>query len=320
MTTTNDKTMRAAQIHQYGGSEEIKLKNIMIPKPAEGEVLIKVFAAGVNPLDWKIREGYLAEIIPHTLPLTLGWDFAGKIISLGKNVSKWHIGDDVYARPDFSKNGAYAEYIAVSENEIASKPKTLSWQKSAAVPLVTLTAWQALKDIGTVQQGDRVLIHAGAGGVGIAAIQLAKQAGATVYTTASPQNIDFLKALGADKVIDYTQDDFSQLRNLDLVFDTLGGEVLAQSWATLKKGAQLVSIAEVPNEELATKHEVQAHFCFVQANPEQLIKIAHLIDSGKLKTEIANIFRFEDIAQAHEQSETGHTRGKIVIQIQEDSI
>ncbi len=318
MITTNENEMRAVRIHQYGGPAEMRLEKIAIPEPGEGEVLIKIFATGVNPIDWKIREGYLAEVIPHTLPLTLGWDFAGEIASLGKNVGKWSIGDAVYARPDFSKNGAYAEYIVVSEDEIAAKPKTLNWQKSAAVPLVTLTAWQALKDIGAVKQGDRVLIHAGAGGVGIAAIQLAKQAGATVYTTSSSKNIEFLKELDADEVIDYTQEDFSKLENLDIVFDTMGGEVLEKSWATLKKGASLVSIAEIPNEELAAKYEVRASFCFVQANPEQLSKISNLIDSGNIKVEIDSVFRLEDIAKAHEKSESGHTRGKIVIQMQEE--
>ena len=318
MNATSENQMRAVRIHQYGGPAEMRLEKISIPAPGEGEVLIKVFASGVNPLDWKIREGYLAEVIPHTLPLTLGWDFAGEIAALGKNVSKWSIGDAVYARPDFSKNGAYAEYIVVSENEIAAKPKTLDWRKSAAVPLVTLTAWQALKDIGAVKQGDRILIHAGAGGVGIAAIQLAKQAGATVYTTSSPRNIEFLKELGADEVIDYTQKDFSRLENLDIVFDTMGGEILEKSWATLKKGGSLVSVAEVPDEELATRHEVQASFCFVQANPEQLSKISNLIDSGNIKVEVDSVFQLEDVTQAHEKSESGHTRGKIVIQIQEE--
>ncbi len=318
MKTTNKSQMKAARIHQYGGSVEMKLDKIAIPEPDEGEVLIKIFAAGVNPIDWKIREGYLAELIPHELPLILGWDFSGEIVSLGKNVTKWSISDAVYARPDFAKNGAYAEYIVVSEDEIATKPKMLNWQKSAAVPLVTLTAWQALNDISGLKQGDRVLIHAGAGGVGIAAIQLAKQAGATVYTTSSPKNIAFLKELGADEVIDYTQEDFSTLENLDIVFDTMGGDVLEKSWVTLKKGGSLVSVAEVPGEELAAKYEVSASFCFVQANPEQLSKISNLIDSGQLKVEIDSVFRLEDIAQAHERSESGHTRGKIVIQVQDE--
>ena len=318
MTTINENKMRAIQIHQFGGSVEMKLEEISIPEPAEKEVLVKVFAAGVNPIDWKIREGYLTEIIPHRLPLTLGWDFAGKIISLGKEAKKWSIGDAVYARPDFSKNGAYAEYIVVSEDEIAVKPQTLSWQESAAVPLVTLTAWQALNDISVVKKGDRVLIHAGAGGVGIAAIQLAKQAGAFVYTTSSTRNTEFLKELGADEVIDYTQDDFSTLKDLNIVFDTIGGEVLEKSWGTLKKGAYLVSIAEVPSEELATTYGVNAGFCFVQANTEQLSKIAILIDSGELKVEIDSVYRMEEIVQAHQRSESGHARGKIVIDVLEE--
>lgn len=318
MSATNEGQMRAVRIHNYGGQEQMELESIAVPKPTAGEVLIKVHAAGVNPVDWKIREGYLAENIPHTLPLTLGWDFAGEVAAVGQDVKKWRVGDAVYARPDLSKDGAYAEYITVSADEIAAKPKTLSWQKSAAVPLVTLTAWQALNDIGQMKQGDRVLIHAGAGGVGIAAIQLAKHAGATVYTTASTRNVEFLKSLGADEVIDYSQHDFSKLTDLDIVFDTMGGEVLEKSWATLKKGGRLISIAEIPNEELAAKHEVSANFCFVQANSGQLSEICNLIDSGDITVEVDSVFRLDDIAKAHEKSESGHTRGKIVIQVQEE--
>ena len=318
MKTTHKNQMRAVQIQQYGSRSEMNLETIAIPEPSEGEVLVKIFAAGVNPLDWKIREGYYAEIIPQTFPLTLGWDFAGEITSLGKNVSNWSIGDAVYGRPEFSKNGTYADYIVVSADEIAAKPKTLSWQESATVPLVTLTAWQALKDIGNVKQGDRVLIHAGSGGVGIAAIQIAKHAGATVYTTSTHQNAGFLKDLGVDEVIDYIQEDYSKLENLDIVLDTIGGEVLGKSWTTLKKGGNLISIVEAPDEELAVKHEVHASFCFGQANFEQLSKISNFIDSGNLKVVLANIFQLEEIAKAHEKSESGHTRGKIVIQMQEE--
>lgn len=318
MGAINENQMKAIQIQQYGNYAQMEMKSIAIPKPAEGEVLIKVHAAGVNPVDWKIREGYLAEIIPHSLPLTLGWDVAGEVVSLGENVTSWSVGDAIYAHSNLSKNGSYAEYIIVSADHIAAKPKTLSWQKSAAVPLVTLTAWQALKDISAVKSGDRVLIHAGAGGVGIAAIQLAKQAGAIVYTTSSTSNITFLKELGADEVIDYTREDFSQLKDLDIVFDTLGGDVLAKSWATLKKGGNLVSIAEIPSEELAANHEVNALFCFVQPNAEQLLDISNLIDSGELKVEVDSVFQLKDAAKAHEKSESGHTRGKLVLQVQQE--
>lgn len=317
MNMINESWMRSVRIQNYGGVEQMKLQVTEIPEPSENEVLIKIHAAGVNPLDWKVREGYLAEVLPHTLPLTLGWDFAGEIASIGDNVDQWRLGDAVYSRPDFSKNGAYAEYITVSADEIAAKPQTLNWQESAAVPLVTLTAWQALIDIGGINQGDRVLIHAGAGGVGMAAIQLAKLAGATVYTTASSRNIDFLKSLGADEVIDYTQEDFSKLEDLDIVFDTVGGETFEKSWGILKKGGCLVSTVEFPNEDLAAKHDVRANFCFVQANAGQLAEISNLIDSGSIKVEIDSVFRLEEIAKAHAKSESGHTRGKIVIQIQE---
>ena len=318
MNTINKHKMKAVQIHQYGGCDQMQLQEIAIPKPAKGEILIKVHAAGVNPVDWKIREGYLAEMLPHSLPLTLGWDLAGEVASLGEGVTSWEVGNAVYAHSNISKNGSYAEYIIVAEGDVAAKPKTLSWQKSAAVPLVTLTAWQALKDIGSVKSGDRVLIHGGAGGVGIAAIQLAKQVGAIVYTTSSARNYAFLKELGADEVIDYTKEDFSKLKDLDIVFDTQGGDVLEKSWATLKQGGSIISVAEIPSQDLATKYQVSAHFCFVQPNANQLFEIATLIDSNELKVEVDSVFRLEDVAKAHEKSESGHTRGKLVLQIMEE--
>ena len=318
MTNVANKQMRAVKIHRFGGPQELEMQSVSIPTPGANEVLVKVHAAGVNPLDWKVREGYLAQIIPHQLPLTLGWDFSGEIAALGANVDSWNIGDQVYARPDFSKDGAYAEYIVVAANEIAAKPKTLSWQKAAAVPLVTLTAWQALNDIAQIKQGDKVLIHAGAGGVGIAAIQLAKRAGAKVYTTASTRNVDFLKDLGADEVIDYTKQDFSTLKDMNIVIDTLGGEALEKSWDTLTKGGIVVSVAEFPSEEIAKEKGVRAQFCFVQPNPSQLDKIAELIDSGNLKIEVDSVFCLEDAAKAQSQSQSGHTRGKIVLQIQQE--
>lgn len=317
MSSVNVDKMKAVRIHAYGGCEQLELQHADIPKPSAGEVLVKIYASAVNPVDWKIREGYLSEIMPHAFPLTLGWDFSGEVVALGENVSQWNIGDAVYARPDFMKNGTYAEYIVVSAEEIAEKPKTLNWQQSAAVPLVTLTAWQALNDIASMKKGDRVLIHAGAGGVGIAAIQLAKLAGATVYTTASSKNKGFLQDLGADEVIDYTQSDFSTLSDLDIVFDTIGGETLKKSYSVLKKGGCLVSVAEIPNDELSAQYGVSTSFCFVQANAQQLKEIAALIDDGKMKVEIDSVFSLADVVKAHEKSQSGHARGKIVLQVQE---
>ena len=315
MSKLNSEKMRAVRIHRYGGLDQLELETIETPTPGAGEVLVKVHAAAINPVDWKIREGYLAEMLPHSLPLTLGWDFSGEVAALGEGVEHWRVGDAVYARPDISKNGSYADYIVVSASEIAAKPKTLDWQHAAAVPLATLTAWQVLFDAAHIKEGDRVLIQAGAGGVGFSAIQLAKHAGATVYTTASTKNIEFLKNHGADEVIDYTKDDFTQLKDLDIVFDTLGGEALEKSWASLKTGGRLVSIVEPPSEELAEKHGVEASFCFVQPNAEQLTKIAELIDSGVMKVEIDSVYSLEDTVKAMEKSQTGHARGKIVIQV-----
>lgn len=315
MSAGNDNQMKAVQIHSYGNAAQLSLDDVAIPQPADGEILVKVHAAGVNPVDWKIREGYLSEILPHSLPLTLGWDFAGDVAAIGNMVDGWKIGDAVYAHSALIRNGSYAEYVTVSAKEVAPKPKSLTWEEAAGVPLVTLTAWQALNDIGQMKQGDRILIHAGAGGVGIAAIQLAKHAGAHVVTTASEKNATFLKALGADEVIDYTRQDFSQSSGFDIALDTLGAGVLAKTWKTLKKGGHLISTAEVPNTDLAEQYGVTASFCFVQPNSNQLREITNLIDSGALSVKIDSVFPLDQVAQAHAKSESGHARGKIIVQV-----
>ncbi len=308
-------TMRAVQIKAFGGIDQLECVNTAIPSINKDEVLVKINAASVNPVDWKIREGNLAEVFPRTFPLTLGWDFSGEIVALGENIQNWSVGDQVYSRPDLARNGSYAEYISVVASEIANKPQSLDHQHAAAVPLVTLTAWQALYELAQLKVGHRVLIHAGAGGVGIAAIQLAKLKGAYVYTTASSSNTQFLQELGADEVIDYKLEDFSKLRELDVVFDTLGGEVQDKSWQTLKKNGFLVSIAQSPEQEKATRFGVRSEFCFVQPSSDQLTEIAALIDSHKLKVVIDSVYPLDEIVQAHQKSETGHTRGKIVLQV-----
>jgi len=228
--------MKAVQISEFGNRSVLTLNDIAIPTPADNEVLIKVKAASVNPVDWKIREGYLQPLLNHPLPLTLGWDVSGTVAAMGEKVSGLKLGDAVYSRPDIAKNGSYAEYQVVVADEVALKPASLSWQEAAGVPLAALTAWQSLYDQAKLAGGERVLIHAGSGAVGQFAIQLAKLRGATVYTTTSSRNTDLVLGLGADRVIDYTKEDFSALKDMDVVFDTIGGETQAKSWKTLKKG------------------------------------------------------------------------------------
>ncbi|MEN9657847.1 MAG: hypothetical protein RL571_1312 [Pseudomonadota bacterium] len=308
-------SMHAIRQHRYGQRDVLQLENVPMPQINPDDVLIRVHAAGVNPVDWKIREGYLQSIMSHEMPLTLGWDVAGEIVALGEQVTGWKIGDAVYSRPDIGRNGAYAEFVAVRASEIAKKPQSLDWQQAAAVPLAALTAWQALFEIAKLQAGEKVLIHAGAGGVGLFAIQLAKWRGAEVYTTTSGKNAELVTAHGADHVIDYTQANFADLRDLDVVFDTMGGDILAQSWQTLKAGGWLVSICDEPDATTAQKHHVNAQFCFVQPSAAQLSKIAALLDAGHIKVVIDSVFPLAQAALAHEHSESGRARGKIVLQV-----
>ncbi|MBU2863078.1 NADP-dependent oxidoreductase [Reinekea forsetii] len=307
--------MKAAQINRFGDQRAIEINTIAVPSPNADEVLVKVKSAAVNPVDWKIREGYLQDMLNHNLPLTLGWDVAGEIESIGENVKEFKVGDAVYSRPEITKNGSFAEYMTISANEVALKPASLSWQEAAGVPLAGLTAWQSLYELTQLQAGDRVLIHAGSGAVGQFAIQLAKLRDAYVYTTTSARNTELVLSLGADQAIDYHHEDFSELRDLDIVFDTVGGETLDKSWETLKKGGRLVSIISPPSEEKASQHQVSAYFCFVQPNSQQLAELSKLADAGKLLVNIDSEFTLEQTHLAHERSETGRAQGKIIVNV-----
>jgi len=307
--------MKAVQINEFGNINVLTLNNIKIPTPADNEVLIKVKAAAVNPVDWKIREGYLQPLLNHELPLTLGWDVAGEVVAIGTDVTSLNVGDAVYSRPNITKNGSYAEYQAVAADEVAIKPSSLSWQEAAGVPLAALTAWQSLYEHAALKAGDRVLIHGGSGAVGQFAIQLAKLSNAIVYTTTSSTNTDLVLGLGADYAIDYGKEDFSTLKDIDVVLDTIGGETQENSWKTLKKFGHLVSIAQTPEETSATQHDVSASFCFIQPNREQLEKLAELADAGQLKVNIDSEFGLDQVSEAHTRSETGRAQGKIIINV-----
>ena len=310
------ETMKAVRIHTYGGPEVLKYEESPRPKPGAGEVLVRVHAAGVNPVDWKIREGYLKEYLPHSLPLILGWDVSGVVEAAGPGVARLKKGNEIYSRPDLSRDGAYAEYLVVRESEVALKPKAIDHIHAAAIPLAALTAWQSLFDSAGLSAGQKVLIHAAAGGVGSFAVQLAKWKGAQVIGTASGRNREFLYELGADEAIDYQTTRFEDVvRDVDVVFDTIGGETQKHSWKVLKKGGILVSIIDLPSPEEATAHGARQAFVFVQPNAAQLDEIAKLVDSGKLRPIVETVLPLSEARRAHELSQTGHTRGKIVLRV-----
>lgn len=308
-------TMKAVQIHTFGGREVLELNDIAIPEAKQGEVLIKIHAASVNPVDWKIRQGYLQPLLNHALPLTMGWDVSGEVVAVGGGVIHLKVGDEVYSRPNIANNGSYAEYMTASAEEVALKPKSLTWQEAAGVPLAGLTAWQGLYELANIEAGEQVLIHGGSGAVGQFAIQLAKLRGATVYTTTSARNTDLVLSLGADHAIDYQQVDFSELRDMDVVLDTIGGEVQDKSWKTIKPGGRLLSIVQTPDEAVAASHGVTASFYFIEPDRSQLEEMARLADAGKLVVNIDSEFSLDQVADAHERSESGRAQGKIIINV-----
>src|SRR5580765_1672611 len=314
--SATSQTMKAIRIHNYGGPDVLQYEDAPRPKPQAGEVLIRVHAAGVNPIDWKVREGHMKDFWPHKFPLIPGWDLSGVVEKLSRGVSRFKIGDEVYSLPDPNRDGAYADHIVVRESELALKPNSLHHIRAAGVPLAALTAWQSLFDTAQLQPGQRVLIHAGSGGVGHFAVQLAKWKGAYIFATASTRNQDLLRELGVDEPIDYTQQRFENVaRNIDIVLDTIGGETQERSWSVLKKGGNLVSLVQPPSEEKAKALGVRAAFMAGHPSGAQLAEIAKIIDSGELKPVIDRILPLSEVRRAHELSQSGHVRGKIVLRV-----
>ncbi len=306
--------MKAVRIHSYGDASVLAYEDAPMPSIEPTDVLIKVVAASVNPVDWKIREGYLQQMIPYPLPLTLGWDVSGVIEAVGAEVTEFKVGDAVYSRPDIKRNGSYAKYIAVRTSEIAHKPKTISHAEAATLPLAGITAWEVLVTVGQVNAGQRVLIHAGSGGVGSLAIQLAKTRGAYVIATTSAKNSALVKSLGADEIIDYRSQRFEEVaKDIDIVFDTLGGEVQQASWSVLKPGGILVSIVSPPSQEQAAALGVRSAFVFIEPSAAILNEYAKLVDSGLIRPIVGAEFALKDIQKAHALSESGRTVGKIVL-------
>ena len=310
--------MRAAQISEYGGAEVLQYNDqVMQPESGKGQVLVEVHAAAVNPFDYKVRDGLMQSMASLTFPATLGGDCAGVISALGEGVEGLAVGQEVFGQAGaLSGKGSYAEYTVVKASQLASKPRTVDFVTAAAYPLVSASAYQALVDTMQIKSGQRILIHGGAGGIGTIAIQLAKHFGAHVITTATANDMEFVRGLGADQVIDYTTQDFADLvSDLDAVYDLVGGETNAKSYALLKAGGSLVSMVAPADEDLVEKHQISYTHQFTKVNPERLAAIAELIDAGSLSINIDKTFSLEKAGEALEYLKTEHPRGKVVIQV-----
>lgn len=307
---------RAIVINHYGGKEELVETQVELPVLGEHQVLVQVKATSINPIDWKVREGYLRQMFTWEFPIILGWDVAGVIEEVGSQVTDWQVGDRVFARPATTKFGTYADHTIVDDNLLVMLPETVSFEEGAAMPLAGLTAYQSLFDHGKLEAGQKVLIHAGAGGVGSYAIQLAKEKGAYVYATASEKNRELVESLGADEVIDYHTTDFVDVvSDIDVVLDTMGGDVQRKSLSVIKPNGYLISIVGIEHDALAKEKQVTATGIWLNPSGEQLNVLADLMVSGKLKSVIGAEFPLtaEGIHEAHALSETHHAVGKIVI-------
>ena len=306
--------MKAVVVHEYGGPEVLKFEDAPRPEPKDNEVLVKVMAAGVNPVDALIRSGKYAKFFGTTLPLIPGYDIAGVVEKVGAKVTRLKVGDSVYAYPMWG--GGYAEYAVASEGEAALMPKSINFVEAAGVPLASLTAWQALIDVAKLSAGQSVLIHGGSGGVGSFAIQIAKARGAKVFATASTPNQDLLKQLGADVAIDYTKQKFEDVvKDVDVVLDSVGKDTLARSYGVIKKGGFIATLVAEPDQAELDKHGIRGAPISVKPNASELAEITKLIEEKKIKVIISQTLPLTDAVKAQEQAATHHTRGKIVIKI-----
>jgi 2-desacetyl-2-hydroxyethyl bacteriochlorophyllide A dehydrogenase len=328
--------MKAAYISRYGKIDDVQINEQPKPSLTEDAVLVKVHAASINPLDLRILEGEFKAILPVPFPFILGNDFAGTVVEVGSNVTQFKAGDEVYAKTDL--NGAFAEYTVVQQSSLALKPQNISMEQAAALPLVALTSWQALVEIAKVKAGQKVLIHAGSGGVGSIAIQLAKSLGAIVATTTSGKNTRWVRELGADVIVDYKTTDFEQeLKDYDVVLDTQGGKTLEKSLNVLKRGGRLISISGPPDQAFAEainpnwflkcvipllswsirnkakKRGITYSFLFMQPSGPQLSKISELVEAGKIKPVVDQTYDFAQIKEALQYVNTGRSKGKVVL-------
>jgi NADPH:quinone reductase-like Zn-dependent oxidoreductase len=309
--------MKAIAAHEYGGPEVLKYADVPRPEPKENELLVRVIAGGVNPADPLVISGRLAKEFGTHLPLIPGYDVAGVVKQVGAKVTKFRKGDAVYGYALFG--GGWAEYAVLAENEAALKPKTATFTDAAAVPLAALTAWQALIDVAKLSAGQTVLIHGGSGGVGSFAVQIAKARGARIIATASTANQDLLKQLGADVAIDYTKTKFEDVaKDVDVVLDPVGRDTLARSYAVVKKGGIIVTLVARPDQAQLDKYGIRASSLWVKPDGNELAEITQLIEAGKIKPIVSQVFPLPDAVKAVQQAETHHTRGKLVLKIAEE--
>ncbi len=308
--------MKAVRIHEYGDATVLRFEEAPRPVCTAEDVLIRVVGSSVNPVDWKIRRGYLKEMIPYAMPIIPGWDVSGVVEEIGAKVSRFQVGDAVYSRPDITRDGTYAEWIAVRESEVAFKPRTVSHISAAVLPLAGITAWEGLVNVGKAASGQRVLIHAAAGGVGSLAVQIAKAHGAHVIGTGSGANRALIESLGADEFVDYRTTALRDaVRNVDLVLDTMGGETQEASWAVMAPGGLLVSMVSDPAEAVTRWPQLRAASIFIGPDVPALERLAALVDEGKVRPVIGAEFALRDIRKAHALSESGHVRGKIALHV-----
>ncbi len=332
--------MKAYLLNRYGKKEKLHLTNVAEPTVAKNDVLVQIYASSINLLDSKIKAGEFKLFLPYKPTFILGHDVAGVVVKIGAGVKQFKVGDEVYARPSDHRIGTFAEYISINENDVAIKPKNISMEEAASIPLVGLTAWQALVEKANLKKGQKVFIQAGSGGVGTFAIQLAKHLGANVATTTSTTNVDLVKSLGADIVIDYKKEDFeTKLKDYDVVLNSQDSKTLEKSLRILKPGGKLISISGPPDPDFAEEIKaswflkfifkmisssarkkakqlkVSFSFLFMKANGNQLNEITKLIDAGVIRPVVDKVFSFEQTNEALSYVETGRAKGKVVIKV-----
>ncbi len=317
------KFMKAVTFDKFGSSDQLKIQDVPLREVKSGEVLVKIHYTSVNPVDWKIREGYLKDFLPHQFPIVSGWDASGEVVEVASDVKSWSVGTKVMAYTRLPKvhAGTYAQYICLPHEYLAKVPTNVSLEQAAAIPLVGLTAYQALHRVANLKNGENVLITAGAGGVGSLAIQIAKAAGAVVTATAQSANHSYLKELGADHCVDYTKptivDDLKRIspNGFQVVFDCAGGDSLQQAWQVVARNGRLVSIVDTPDPQKSGRADVQANYHFVEPIGEELEALSDLLQSKKLVPPSIEVKSVRDAAQAQDENETRRVRGKVVLKI-----
>lgn len=316
--------MRAIVLRRFGSSGVLEEREMVTPEPFPDEVQIKVAYAGVNPVDWKIREGYLTERMPHQLPIILGWDVSGVVNRVGSNVKHLKVGDEVYtyARKNVIQWGTYAEYVCFQAKETVKKPINITLAEAASVPLTALTAWQSLFEDGDFGADQTILIHGASGGVGGFALQFAKHVGAKkIYATGSFEKADYMKSMGADVVIDYKHESYIDIlkkkepHGVDFILDTVGGRTYFDSIQLIKKGGEIVSILEPPHPDISEKHHIETHYTFTRPSGIDLLEITHLIEEGAVKPPQIEILPFNQASVAHDRLEKNLVTGKIVLKV-----